>query len=145
VFFHYRRDFMFSSIWLLNSQKHSRKHLISCHYHFRCRLHNFRELFKAFKTEILIFSSLYIFDWKNFLDAFNKISVKRVNIQIFGIIIPLVWLTFSIFLLRLFAHWNEKYKKLRNKEIMTVYHDEVEIEDFEYSEEEDLYTYPCVS
>lgn len=28
---------------------------------------------------------------------------------------------------------------------MTVYHDEVEIEDFEYDEEEDLYTYPCVS
>jgi len=26
---------------------------------------------------------------------------------------------------------------------MTVYHDEVEIEDFEYDEEEDLYTYPC--
>lgn len=28
---------------------------------------------------------------------------------------------------------------------MTVYHDEVEIEDFEYDEDEDLYTYPCVS
>lgn len=28
---------------------------------------------------------------------------------------------------------------------MTVYHDEIEIEDFEYDEEEDLYTYPCVS
>lgn len=27
---------------------------------------------------------------------------------------------------------------------MTVYHDEVEIEDFEYDEDEDLYTYPCV-
>lgn len=28
---------------------------------------------------------------------------------------------------------------------MAVYHDEIEIEDFEYDEEEDLYTYPCVS
>lgn len=28
---------------------------------------------------------------------------------------------------------------------MTVYHDEIEIEDFEYDEDEDLYTYPCVS
>lgn len=28
---------------------------------------------------------------------------------------------------------------------MTVYHDEVEIEDFEYDEEEEVYTYPCVS
>lgn len=27
---------------------------------------------------------------------------------------------------------------------MAVYHDEIEIEDFEYDEEEDLYTYPCV-
>lgn len=26
---------------------------------------------------------------------------------------------------------------------MTVYHDEVEIEDFEYDEEEDIYYYPC--
>lgn len=33
----------------------------------------------------------------------------------------------------------------RKKVEMTVYHDEVEIEDFEYDEDEDLYTYPCVS
>jgi len=26
---------------------------------------------------------------------------------------------------------------------MSFYHDEIEIEDFEYCEEEDLYTYPC--
>lgn len=26
---------------------------------------------------------------------------------------------------------------------MSVFHDEIEIEDFEYDEEEDLYTYPC--
>lgn len=26
---------------------------------------------------------------------------------------------------------------------MSFYHDEIEIEDFEYNEEEDLYTYPC--
>ena len=26
---------------------------------------------------------------------------------------------------------------------MTVFHDEIEIEDFEYDEEEDLYHYPC--
>lgn len=26
---------------------------------------------------------------------------------------------------------------------MTVYHDEVEIEDFEYDEDEDIYYYPC--
>lgn len=26
---------------------------------------------------------------------------------------------------------------------MSVYHDEVEIEDFEYDEEEDVYYYPC--
>lgn len=26
---------------------------------------------------------------------------------------------------------------------MSVYHDEIEIEDMEYSEEEELYTYPC--
>jgi hypothetical protein len=26
---------------------------------------------------------------------------------------------------------------------MSVYHDEIEIEDMEYCEEEDLYTYPC--
>lgn len=26
---------------------------------------------------------------------------------------------------------------------MSVFHDEIEIEDFEYNEEEDLYTYPC--
>lgn len=34
---------------------------------------------------------------------------------------------------------------LENNNKMTVYHDEVEIEDFEYDEDEDLYTYPCVS
>lgn len=26
---------------------------------------------------------------------------------------------------------------------MSIYHDEVEIEDFEYDEEEDVYYYPC--
>lgn len=26
---------------------------------------------------------------------------------------------------------------------MSVYHDEIEIEDMEYNEEEELYTYPC--
>ncbi|KAG5675559.1 hypothetical protein PVAND_005454 [Polypedilum vanderplanki] len=26
---------------------------------------------------------------------------------------------------------------------MSVFHDEIEIEDFEYNEEEELYTYPC--
>ncbi|XP_070499665.1 diphthamide biosynthesis protein 3 [Chironomus tepperi] len=26
---------------------------------------------------------------------------------------------------------------------MSIFHDEIEIEDFEYCEEEDLYTYPC--
>ena len=26
---------------------------------------------------------------------------------------------------------------------MSVYHDEIEIEDMEYCEEEELYTYPC--
>lgn len=28
---------------------------------------------------------------------------------------------------------------------MTVYHDEVEIEDFEYDKDDEVFTYPCVS
>lgn len=26
---------------------------------------------------------------------------------------------------------------------MSIYHDEIEIEDFEFDEEEEIYTYPC--
>ena len=34
------------------------------------------------------------------------------------------------------------YERIKSRE-MTVFHDEIEIEDFEYDEEEDLYHYPC--
>jgi len=35
------------------------------------------------------------------------------------------------------------YKRLLCAVIMSVFHDEVEIEDFEYEEEEETYYYPC--
>lgn len=43
----------------------------------------------------------------------------------------------------LFLRWSPQILAATPAAIMAIFHDEIEIEDFEYDDESDSYTYPC--